>query len=239
VNADESFSRDLGVRFGYNKLTRAPNNSDDSIYVGPAASFGAEPTQDSDFLVDLPVAGTSHLGIAVGKISSYLLQLELSALLAEGRGEDIASPKIITANQTEATIESGVEIPYQEASSSGATAVSFKKAVLSLRVKPQITPDDRVIMDLAVNQDTQGAAVSGIPTINTRQVTTQVLVDDGETVVLGGIYNQVDRNDADRVPFFGDLPYIGFLFKNSRVRKTKSELLIFVTPKILSEDLSI
>jgi len=245
VNADESFSKDLGVKFGLSKTIL-----DDDPFL---FTVGGKQTGDTDFggttsfndgtnenfMVTLPVAGTSSLGMAIGKVGSYLLQLELSALLAEGRGEDIANPKIITSNQTEAIIESGVEIPYQEASSSGATAVSFKKAVLALRVTPQITPDDRVILDLAVNQDTQGTAVGGVPTINTRAVTTQVLVDDGETVVLGGIYNQVDRNDSDRVPFFGDLPYIGFLFKNSRVRKTKSELLIFVTPKIINEDLNI
>jgi type IV pilus assembly protein PilQ len=239
VNADESFSRDLGVQFGYSKRSVDALTNEGTATMGSAAVFDLEPTSDN-FLVNLPVAGTSGIGFTVGKIGSYLLQLELSALLAEGRGEDIANPKIITANQTEAVIESGVEIPYQEASSSGATATSFKKAVLSLRVTPQITPDDRVILDLQVSQDSQGATTAqGIPVINTKNVTTSVLVDDGETVVLGGVYTQTDRNDQDRVPFFGDLPYIGFLFKNSRVRNTRNELLIFVTPRILSEDLRI
>ena len=251
VNADESFTKDLGVRFGYskhsNKTAQANGNlfastggklEGDTDYGDTTAAFS---TGSENYMVNLPVTNPAGaIGLAVGKIGSYLLQLELSALLAEGRGEDIASPKVITANQKEATIESGVEIPYQEASSSGATSVSFKKAVLSLGVTPQITPDDRVLLDLNVTQDTRGSPdVLGVPPINTRSVTTQVLVDNGETVVLGGIYNQIDRKQSDRVPFFGDLPYLGFLFKKHRVEKQRTELLIFVTPKILKEELKI
>ena len=124
--------------------------------------------------------------------------------------------------------------------SSGATSVSFQDAVLSLTVTPQITPDNRVLLDLVVKQDTRGTPdVLGVPPINTRNVTTQVLVNDGETVVLGGIYNQIDRNSSDRVPFFGDLPYLGFLFKKTRTEKSRTELLIFVTPKILKEEMKI
>jgi len=251
VNADESFTRDLGVQFGYSKHTNQVSQANGDLFgaVGGAipgeTDFGA-PTSfntagNDNLMVNLPVAGaTSTLALAVGKIGSYLLQLELSALLAEGRGEDIASPKVITANQSEALIESGVEIPFQQATSSGATSVSFQKAVLALRVTPQITPDNRVLLDLDVSQDTRGSPdVQGVPPINTRNVATKVLVDDGETVVLGGIYNQVDRNSMDRVPFFGDLPYLGFLFKKNRVEKSRTELLIFVTPKILKEDLTI
>lgn len=244
VNADENFTRDLGVRFGYSKRTRdtiaPPTVNESSIVFGSNASLFNEPTDDN-FLINLPVAGaTTNLGLAIGKIGSYLLQLELSALLAEGRGEDIANPKIITVNQKEALIEAGIEIPYQEASSSGATTVSFKKAVLSLRVTPQITPDDKILLDLHVTQNTRGSPdVLGIPPINTRVVSTQVMVDDGETVVLGGVYNQTDRTSLDRVPFFGDLPYIGFLFKKNRVERNRTELLIFVTPKILKEELDI
>lgn len=241
VNADENFTKDLGVNFGYSKRTVPTSNNDTSVVVGSAATtLTSEPTLDN-FLVNLPVPGaTSTFGVNVGKIGSFLLQLELSALLAEGRGEDIANPKIITANQTEAVIESGVEIPFQEASSSGATSVSFKKAVLALRVTPQITPDNRVLLDLQVNQDTRGSPdVLGVPPINTRSVTTQVLVDDGETVVLGGIYTQVDRLSLDRTPFLGDLPGLGFLFKKKRVEKNRTELLIFVTPKILKEEFKI
>ena len=169
-----------------------------------------------------------------------MLQLELSALIAEGRGEDIASPRVITSNQNEAIIQSGIQIPFQEASSSGATSVSFQDAVLSLRVTPQITPDDRIIMDLAVNQDTlSGTTVLGVPAINTRSVQTQVLVQNGETVVLGGVYSSSDRKSISRTPFFGDLPYVGFLFKRTDVDSTKSELLIFITPKILKDSLNI
>jgi type IV pilus assembly protein PilQ len=168
------------------------------------------------------------------------MQLELSAMITEGRGENIASPKVITTNQREAIIESGVEIPYTEASSSGATTVSFKKAVLSLKVTPQITPDNKILLDLQVNQDTQGAAVAGgIPTINTKSVGTQVMVDNGETVVLGGIYGTENNTVTDRIPFFGDLPYLGFLFKRTSTSTSKQELLIFVTPKILGENLNI
>lgn len=250
VNADESFTRDLGVQFGYSKHSNQQAQADGELFAatggtvgvgrdfGGATSFNAGPDQ---LLVNLPVAGaTSGIGLAVGKVGSYILQLELSALLAEGRGEDIASPKVITSNQTEAVIESGVEIPFQEASSSGATSVSFKKAVLGLRVTPQITPDNRVLLDLKVSQDTRGSPdVLGVPPINTRNVSTQVLVDDGETVVLGGVYSQVDRTSSDRVPFFGELPVLGFLFKKNRVENSRSELLIFVTPKIIKEDLKI
>lgn len=249
VNADESFTKDLGVKFGGAKQDTTGDGTKFGVIGGtrPGGLVEADPPIGFDggggdgMLVNLPVPGaTSALGLAVGKIGSYLLQLELSALLAEGRGEEIANPKVITANQSEASIESGVEIPYQSATSSGATSVSFKKAVLSLRVTPQITPDNRVLLDLEVSQDSRGAPdVLGTPPINTRSVTTQVLVDDGETVVLGGIYNQVDRKSTDRVPFFSDVPVLGVLFKKNRVEKSRTELLIFVTPKILREELAI
>ena len=147
----------------------------------------------------------------------------------------LANPRVVTSNQKEAVIEQGVEIPFLEASSSGAATVSFKPAVLSLRVTPQITPDDRVIMDLQINQDTVGQEFSGIPSVNTQALTTQVLVDNGDTVVLGGIYQQTDPKDVEKVPFFGDLPYLGLFFRTEAVRDEKTELLIFVTPKIIKE----
>ena len=260
VNADETFAKDIGVRFGYSKHTK--QGTQDRTTIGqnpqgdPFASIGGgqagntnfggttsfNSTTNENLIVDLPAVpgDAASLGLAIGKVGSYLLQLELSALIAEGRGEDIASPRVITANQNEAVIESGVQIPYQEASSSGATSVSFQDAVLSLRVTPQITPDDRIIMDLAVNQDTvSGTTVLGVPAINTRSVTTQVLVQNGETVVLGGVYTSSDRKSVDRTPFFGDLPYVGFLFKRTDIDKSKSELLIFITPKILKDSLTI
>lgn len=249
VNADETFAKDLGVRFGYSKtiglgqdgsLTTIGGGNQGITDFGTPTSFNTSGVEN--LIVDLPaaVAGAGALSMAVGKLGSWLLQLELSALIAEGRGENIASPKVITTNQREAIIESGVEIPYTEASSSGATTVSFKKAVLSLKVTPQITPDNKILLDLQVNQDTQGAAVAGgIPTINTKSISTQVMVDNGETVVLGGIYGTENNTTTDRIPFFGDLPYLGFLFKRTTDLTTKQELLIFVTPKILGEDLRI
>jgi len=162
---------------------------------------------------------------------------------AEGTGEVISSPRVITANQHEAYIEQGVEIPYLEASSSGATSVSFRKAVLGLTVTPQITPDDRVIMDLQVNKDTVGeifgAGAQQVPSIDTREVSTQVLVDNGETVVLGGVYEQTLLDKVDMVPFFGNLPLIGRLFQHTVNQDDKSELLVFVTPKIIKENVSL
>ena len=260
VNADESFAKDLGVRFGYSKDTKQ-NNALSRAAIGPAPRdpvvvFGGQESGNVNFggttgfvnavgnenlLVDLPSFATgASAALVIGKVGSYLLQLELSALIAEGRGEDIASPKVITTNQREALIESGVEIPYLEASSSGAATISFKKAVLSLTVTPQITPDDRILLDLAVHQDTQGAnTVGGVPIINTKNIATQVMVNNGETVVLGGIYSRSENNAVERVPFFGDLPYLGFLFKRTSLEELKSELLIFVTPKILKDDLTI
>lgn len=259
VNADESFAKDIGVRFGYSKHTKQGTQDRATIGDNPKDAFislgggqggntdfggttSANSSTNENLIVDLPAipADAASLALAIGKVGSYLLQLELSALIAEGRGEDIASPRVITSNQNEAVIESGVQIPYQEASSSGATSVSFQDAVLSLRVTPQITPDDRIIMDLSVNQDTvSGTTVLGVPAINTRSVTTQVLVQNGETVVLGGVYSSSDRKSVDRTPFFGDLPYVGFLFKRTDINSTKSELLIFITPKILKDSLTI
>ena len=160
----------------------------------------------------------------------------MSALLSEGRGEQIANPKVITVNQGEARIETGVEIPYQETTSSGATSISFRQAVLRLRVTPQITPDKRILLDMEVDQDSVGElAVLGTPTIDTNSVQTQVLVDNGDTVVLGGIYTQRDLSNKNSVPFFGTLPYVGFLFRQKSFESDKSELLIFVTPKILED----
>jgi type IV pilus assembly protein PilQ len=258
VNADESFAKDIGVRFGYSKHSKQGTQDRATIGQNPADPFvaiggGQEGNVDyggtttfndgtnENYIVDLPAipGDASALALAIGKVGSFLLQLELSALIAEGRGEDIASPRVITSNQHEAVIESGVQIPYQEASSSGATSTAFQDAVLSLRVTPQITPDDHIIMDLEVNQDTVGAEFNGVPAINTRSVTTQVLVENGETIVLGGVYTSTDTTSISRTPFFGDLPYVGFLFKRTAVDKNKSELLIFITPKILKDSLTI
>jgi len=245
VIADDSFNRDLGVRFGvsyaWNNGNRQagiggalPGDTNLGGTIGPGDSLSTGGAQD--LLVDLPIGNpASAIKFAVVSIPDFILQLELQALQLEGRGEVISNPRVVTANQKEASIEQGTEIPFQEASSSGATSTSFKKAVLSLKVTPQITPDDRVIMDLAVNQDTVGQEFSGIPSVDTRSVTTQVLVDNGDTVVLGGIYEQTKREDIEKVPFFGDLPYFSWLFKTTSVRDDKRELIIFVTPRILKD----
>jgi type IV pilus assembly protein PilQ len=204
------------------------------------AGFGP---QDSRFNVNLPVASAGRIGFAILG-SNYLVDLELSALQAEGRGEVLSTPRVVTANATQASIEQGVEIPYQEASSSGATTVSFKKAVLALQVTPQITPDDRIIMDLNVKNDSRGVDVSAgasgtIPSIDTREVTTQVLVSNGETVVLGGVYQQTQTFSVTKVPLLGDLPLLGYLFRTTNSVNNKRELLIFVTPKILGEGIRV
>jgi len=245
VIASNDFSRDLGVKFGWSKRTTFNNGENviaaggtlDSITGNNIINPGFRP---DGLLVDLPVIGaTSSIGLAVGKIGSYMLNLELTAMEAEGQGEVISSPRVLTSNQKTAFIQSGVEIPYQEATSSGATSVSFKDAVLELKVTPQITPDDRIIMDLDVKKDSVGEVYLGVPSIDTNEVSTQVLVDNGETLVLGGIYEQEKIEEIDRVPFFGSLPLVDWMFKNTSITNDKAELLIFVTPKIVKEDLNI
>jgi type IV pilus assembly protein PilQ len=171
--------------------------------------------------------------------STKFLNLELSALQADGKGKIISSPRVITADKIEATIEQGTEIPYQQATSSGATSVSFRKATLSLKVKPQITPDDNVIMNLKVNKDSVGQNTLSGPSIDTKQVATEVLVENGGTVVIGGIYTQDERSTTTKVPVLGDLPYVGFLFKNNQRVDDRRELLIFISPKILKDGASL
>jgi type IV pilus assembly protein PilQ len=163
----------------------------------------------------------------------------LDASELDGKTKNIASPRVVTGDKLEANIESGVEVPYLQASSSGATSVAFKKAVLSLKTTPQITPDDKVSMKVSVNQDTVGNIYAGVPSINTKKVETQVLVENGGTVVIGGIYTQDESDSTTQVPLLGDIPILGWLFKTNGVNKTKKELLIFITPKILKESLSL
>ena len=245
VIANNDFSKELGVRFGASKY-----KSSNSKYVTDGAISGTldgareviaggSPTGDNGLNVNLPVANAAGtFALALAKLPfGHILELELSAMQEEGKGEIISSPRVITSNQQTAIIEQGTEIPYQEASSSGATSVSFKEAVLKLEVTPQITPDDRIVMDLKVNKDEVGTVFLGVPSIDTRSVQTQVLVDNGETVVLGGIYEQSKSSGSTRVPFFGDLPYVGFLFKTTNKSDVKRELLIFVTPKIIKDSL--
>ena len=214
------------------------NSALSNLSSGGSAFPVTMPSLDNRLNVSLPVINPAgRIGLAILGRNS-LVDLELSALQAEGRGEVISNPRVITANQKEALIKQGVEIPYQEASSSGATSVSFKEAVLSLKVTPHITPDDRVIMDLDVTKDSVGQIYSGVPSIDKREVNTQVLVENGETVVLGGIYEQTHSHEVDKVPLLGDLPFMGALFRQTRQIDNKVELLIFVTPKILKESLS-
>jgi type IV pilus assembly protein PilQ len=259
VIANDRFVKDIGVRFGF---TRSKSFGDNEVLVGGgnngfldgtgglnSGDFMDRPNNDvnsdggaENLLVNLPAAAaTSSFNMLIGKVGSYLLQLQLSAMQQEGQGELISSPRVITSDKSKAVIKQGVEIPYQEATSSGATSVSFKEAVLKLEVTPSITPDDRVIMDLVVNKDRPDFArsVQGTPPVDTRSVETTVLVDNGETVVLGGVFEQDRTRSNETVPFFGDLPYVGFLFNQELKKDEKQELLIFVTPKILKEALTV
>lgn len=247
VIANDDFSRDLGMRVGVSGAREHNGNGligtsgtvrGTDTMVGSAPLPVTLPSLNDRMNVNLPVSSpTGQIALAVLG-SNYLVDLELSAMQAEGRGEVISSPRVITSNQTKATIEQGTEIPYLTASSSGATTVQFKKAVLGLTVKPHITPDDRIIMDLTVSKDSVGQVFQGVPSVDTRAVETQVLVDNGETVVLGGIYEQTRSDEMDKVPLLGDLPLVGVLFRQSRHVNDNNELLIFVTPKILKESLT-
>ena len=252
VIASDDFNKDIGVRWGLNRNTVNPGGADtgegfafSGSADGTADLLNGDDLDDSRFNVNLPgVNAFGSLGVALAKLPfGTLLELELSAMQAEGTGEVISSPRVITANQHEAYIEQGVEIPYLEAASSGAASVAFRKAVLGLTVTPQITPDDRIVMDLQVNKDTVGTIFGTgslqVPSIDTREVSTQVLVDNGETVVLGGVYEQTIIDEIDFVPFFGKLPFIGRLFQHTTNQDEKSELLVFVTPKIVEEDVSV
>ena len=250
VIANSNFSKGLGVKFGYsanedlgqgNGVVFGGKVGGDTLFSG-GTGFTSDNTltaegQGENFIVSLPaiVDGTpAALGLAIGKIGSYLLQLELSAMQSEGSGEIISSPRIITGNQQEATITQGSEIPYVESAGVGAVAqVQFKQAVLELKVTPQITPDDRINMELSIKKDSVGARINGNISIDKRQVKTNVLVDNGDTVVLGGVYERSSSNNITRVPFLSDLPLIGNLFKRRSSRDDKSELLIFITPRIL------
>lgn len=202
---------------------------------------GTSPNNNQDLNVNLPVANSfGNFAFSLFRLpAGFLLNLELSALETDQRGKVVSSPRVTTANQQKATIEQGTEIPYQAATSSGATSIQFKEATLSLEVTPQITPDDRIIMDLLVKKDRVGQVFAGVPSIDTQRVQTQVLVANGETAVLGGIYEQNDRNDVDKVPFFGNLPVLGNLFKRTTKVSEKTELLIFITPRVLDENLSL
>lgn len=236
VNVDSNFTKELGIRYDFSN----------PIHIGGmqgSVNFLSSKSLNQRLNVDLPgthvynMNGSSSLGLALGRLgNNTLLDLELSALESEGGGQIISCPRLITADQQAAQIQAGEEIPYQQSSSSGATNVAFKQAVLSLNVTPQITPGGKIIMTLKVNQDKVGSRmVQNVPSIDTRAIETQVLVDDGETVVLGGIYETDNNHQIRRVPFLGSLPVLGVLFRHTITNKQRKELLIFVTPHIMGE----
>jgi type IV pilus assembly protein PilQ len=234
VEAGDSFNRTLGGRLSY---------------TGPETSVagGGFPIANNirgamNGSVNLPGAGSVTGGLTLAlfnSIATKTLTLELSAAEIDGTTKNIASPRVVTADKTMATIEAGVEIPYLQASSSGATNIAFKKAVLGLTVTPQITPDDHVGLTVNVSQDTVGAIFAGVPSINTKKVTTEVLVDNGGTVVIGGVYTQDGTDGTTQIPLLGDIPILGWFFKSNSVTKNKKELLIFITPKIMKESLGL
>jgi type IV pilus assembly protein PilQ len=207
---------------------------------GPQGNIpaGAQPEQLN---VNLPIVGAAgSLALSILNLGSgNLVNIELSALEADNRGKVVSSPRVITADKKKAVISQGTEIPYQTAAASGATTIAFKPAVLELAVTPRITPDDRIIMDLEVKKDSVGQIFANIPSIDTKKVTTQVLCDNGDTIVLGGIFEQTTRTTVEKVPFLGDIPVVGYLFKRTVRQDDKTELLIFVTPKIVKETLTV
>ncbi len=262
VEANDKFSRTLGVRLGYELLRRRrlfgrartatpsaagsarrrrPRRTRSTGAAQPPILFA--PTSTS---VNLPATPTPT-GAQAGQFSIVLfnssatkfLNLEIQALESDGKGKIISSPRVVTANQVEALIEQGTELPYQQATSSGATSIAFRKATLSLRVKPQITPDGNVIMDVDINKDAVGVQTTAGFAIDTKHVKTSVLVENGGTVVIGGIYTQEDRNQVNKIPFFGDLPAVGPLFRNYYRQDDKTELLVFLTPRIIDDRLSV
>ncbi|MBL8515906.1 MAG: type IV pilus secretin PilQ [Betaproteobacteria bacterium] len=261
VIADDKFGRQLGARFGqqsafnrnnvnigssgtlWNSTTPLTNNAVSAGSAGvvtnsfPAGS-GAQPEQLN---VNLPVVGAAgQLALTFLNLGSgNIVNIELSALEADNRGKVVSNPRVITADKRKAVIGQGTEIPFLTASASGATTVQFKPAVLELAVTPQITPDDKIIMDLEVKKDTVGQVFAGVPSIDTRRVQTQVLVENGDTVVLGGIFEQNSRTDVVKVPVLGDIPIIGAAFRRTQKQEEKTELLIFITPKIIKDNITI
>lgn len=261
VEADDKFSKNLGAKLGFADLRnvrggdagyQVSGNQRVALtgnYLGVGEQTGQAKVTDQSFIpntqfINLPAQGIGGLNpgsLAVSLFSAAanrFLNLELSALEADGNGKIISSPRIVTADQLPAHIEQGTEIPYQIATTSGATSISFRKATLSLDVTPQITPDGNIILNVDVHKDSRGEDTRGGPVINTKQVKTMVLVENGGTVVLGGIYTQEERDDVTKIPFLGDIPLFGYLFKSKARTNNKTELLVFITPKVLTDRLS-
>ena len=258
VVASTNLGEDLGIRWGggYGVIGNGSTTNPDQInYAGGSLTSASqfhnkvmasinnttpEATDTAEsMIVDLGVTSSNATTFAFGvNTFDYVLDMELSALESDGKAEIISQPRVITADGQTAKIQAGTEIPYEQATSSGATSIVFKEAVLKLEVTPQITPDDRILMDLIVNKDAVGQLFNNIPSIDTNEVETQVLVDNGETIVLGGIFQSEEIVQVDKTPFFGDLPVIGRLFRRTSYKEDKSELLVFITPRLVKDALS-
>ncbi|QFZ81463.1 type IV pilus secretin PilQ [Variovorax paradoxus] len=252
VEASDTFGKSLGVRMGggisRERVASANGNPAYGTFgVMPATTTGgvgaAAATWTNSNFINLPAGDAGGTGNAAGTFAislfnsslSRMLNLEISALEADGKGKLVSSPRVITADQTKALIEQGEEIPYQQATSSGATSISFRKAVLKLEVTPQITPEGNIILTLDVSKDARGANTSAGPAINTKHVQTEVLVENGGTVVIGGIFELTETNDESRVPVLGEIPYMGALFRKRERVANKTEMLVFITPKMITD----
>ena len=247
VEADDKFSRNLGVRLGFGKVNNESVYGGQNLFgtlPGGSGTVGGGGVSTIPSNVNLPASGLNGFNPGQFNLTLFnssltrLINLELNALEADGLGKVISSPRVITADKVKATIEQGTEIPYQQATSSGATSVAFRKAVLKLEVTPQITPEGAIFLDVKVNKDTRGQETISGPAIDTKNVQTQVLVENGGTVVLGGIYEQQDKTTVTKVPLLGDLPVIGYLFKNTSQINDRTELIIFITPRVVSEKIN-
>ena len=254
VEATDTFGKSLGVKLGGNDI-RAQNGGDGGYQLGGSeriafgatynmagiAAGGVTGIQDSTPFVSLPAVGQNGYNPASFALSIFnasanrFLNLELSALEADGKGKVVSSPRVVTADQVKALIEQGTELPYQVASASGATTIAFRKANLKLEVTPQITPEGNIILDLDVAKDTVGQSTAAGFAINTKHVKTQVLVENGGTVVIGGIFEEITSDSETKVPLLGDIPWLGNLFKTKVRISNKQEMLIFITPKMIEE----
>jgi len=241
VEANVDYDKSLGVRWGGNlgagnKWSAWGKNGNLDIEDGEDGGQQITWPMNTPF-VDMGAVGSTS-GIGLGFVTdNAILDLQLSAMEKTGNGEVVSQPKVVTADKETAKILKGSEVPYQEASSSGATSTSFKEAALSLEVTPQITPDNRIIMEVKVTKDEPDfsqAATTGVPAIRKNEVNAKVLVTDGETIVIGGVFSNTQSKSVDKVPFLGDLPYLGRLFRRDLVQDRKSELLVFITPRIMN-----